>query len=973
VQSSTDGIAHLIAALLLTAGAAAAQDGVRVPRVFVESTLATDDAVAVVDRLDPSRPVSIGARIALTRADDMAGALDQRLTALATRGIPAWVAVPAPQTTAAIASWQLAARTMFAKHGTSMAIFEVVFDGQSDVIERFVLQVAATEARAVRRTTLVAVGAVDAVAASRVARRLTPDLAPYVDLLAVVPDTDASAVTDAVAALPDLRLVRRDRDAGDAGAARERLVRDVLMTIATTEIASAWRGAPEAIAAAVRALTPAAELLNHDVQVIDPAAAELAVTQGGHRVSAAVRSRLLFAEQTFSTYLVYEGAPASELIDVGVRVTVAGTPVLLDLVAGERVRVSGSTRDEASARARVALPLTGRPMLVNFSAGAEAPFVARTGVAATRQLSVAEIVARHRQYQARHDALLRHYRASALMEQHFRPSLTDPGYDVVTENEYFVDDDGVEWEERSFSVNGSKWGTDRPPFPLLQPEKVLSLPLELRLDQDYRYELDGMERIGAADCYRVHFEPTRDDAALYRGTVWIDRQTFARRRVRAVQTRTAAPVVSNEEIHSYEPVADIDGFPLLLLTKLTARQIVLIAGRNLLLEKAATFTNFRVNDEGFLEAREAARQGPRVMYRDTERGVRYFVKDGETRVVSERATASARAMAMGVLVDPSFAFPLPIFGINYLDFEFRGRPDTQFALLFGGVLAAGNLQRPKLGGTNIDASVDFFGIAAPASDRLFGAGGERDSEALLTWPLSTGLNLGWQYTAFQKAQLQYQVRYDPFVRDRTTDESFVVPSSTVTQGVGAAWEYKRGGYSLAAQGTYFARARWAPWGPADALDVDPPRTYVKYALHVTRDFFIDALQKVHVNASYFGGERLDRFSRYQFGMFDDTRLHGVPASGVRFDKVGMIRGAYSFNLFEQYRLDLFAEQAWGQDRAVDTRWQPLTGLGFAVNLRAPWNTILRGDLGKSLLPDRYADAGSTVFQIMLLKPLGGRQ
>jgi hypothetical protein len=123
----------------------------------------------------------------------------------------------------------------------------------------------------------------------------------------------------------------------------------------------------------------------------------------------------------------------------------------------------------------------------------------------------------------------------------------------------------------------------------------------------------------------VHFEPTRTDAALYRGTVWIDRQTFARRRLRAVQTRTSAPVVSNEEIHSYAPVAEVEGVPLLLMTRLTARQIVLIAGRNLLLEKAATFSSFRVNDSMFAEAREEARQGPRVMYRETERGVRYFL------------------------------------------------------------------------------------------------------------------------------------------------------------------------------------------------------------------------------------------------------------------------------------------------------------------------------------------------------------
>ncbi len=156
------------------------------------------------------------------------------------------------------------------------------------------------------------------------------------------------------------------------------------------------------------------------------------------------------------------------------------------------------------------------------------------------------------------------------------------------------------------------------------------------------------------------------------------------------------------------------------------------------------------------------------MYRETDKGLRYYVKQGNERVVSERATRTARAMAMGVTLDPSYAFPLPILGINYLNFEFRGRQDTQLAVLFAGVLAAGNIQRPKLGGTPFDASVDFFAIAVPSSDRLYEASGEREEERLLTWPLTTGLNLGWQFTPFQKVSTQYQFRFDAFARDRTT-------------------------------------------------------------------------------------------------------------------------------------------------------------------------------------------------------------
>jgi hypothetical protein len=336
--------------------------------------------------------------------------------------------------------------------------------------------------------------------------------------------------------------------------------------------------------------------------------------------------------------------------------------------------------------------------------------------------------------------------------------------------------------------------------------------------------------------------------------------------------------------------------------------------------------------------------------------------------VSERATRTARAMAMGVTLDPSYGFPLPIFGINYLNFEFMRRTDTQLAILFAGVLAAGNVQRTHLGGTPIDASVDFFAIAVPSSDRVYDPSGEREAERLLTWPLTTGLNLGWQYTAFQKLSAQYQFRFDGYVRDGTTSETYQVPASTITNGVGAAWDYRRGGYSAVLNGAWFTRADWREWGePGSPEDLEPQ--YAKFSASLSRDFYFNVFHKIHLNAAWFGGRELDRFSKYQFGMFDDTRIHGVPASGVRFEELAAFRGSYSFNIFEQYRLDLFLEHARGRDRAFDAAWQGITGIGTALNFRAPWNTILRADFGKSFLPDRYSGIGSATLQIMVLKPL----
>jgi hypothetical protein len=771
-------------------------------------------------------------------------------------------------------------------------------------------------------------------------------------------------VSDAAATTARTLLARVDSSAQlafagvssgpDVGAAQPRLMDLVLEDLgADVTIRSFHTTDP---AAELRALAPAAPLLRSDISRLDAAATKLRLSSDGKDVTDSYRFRMLFDERTFATYLVYWGDARAEPLHVAATLSMGGTPVVLDLLRGTRAAAGNVTRDDVTGSVQLQVPLTGGPMVLDFNEGATEVFADRSGVSAARELSVAEIIARHQEQQRAQDFAVRNYSADARMEQHFRATMADAGYDVVTENRYYVSGADIEWEELSFSVNGAKWGADRPPFPLLQAEKVLSLPLQLRFDTDYRYRLRGTDAVDECDCYVIDFEPVGSGTALYRGTVWIDRSTFGRVRVQTVQSGLPAPVVSNDETQHYTPVATVGGRPVFLFTRMSARQILMVAGRNVLVEKSVAFTNIQVNQQDFALARDAARASNRVMYKETDQGLRHYIKEGEARVVSSRPSSSVKALAMGVTIDPSYGFPLPIFGIQYLDFEF-GNPNTQLALLFGGVLAAGNIQRPKLGSTPFDASVDFFAIAAPSSDRLYGPEGEREDQRVLTWPISSGVNLGWQYTAFQKALFQYQFRFDGYVRDRTTAESFALPPSTITNGFGGAWEYRRGGYSLVANGTWYRRRSG-----------EQP-TYTKYTASISRDWYFKAIHKIHLNGAWFGGQRLDRFSKYQFGMFDDTRIHGVPASGLRFQELTMARGSYSFNLLDLYRLDLFLEQAWGRDRDVARAWRPVTGLGAAANLRVRWNMILRAEAGKSLLPSGYRDVGSTTFQIMLLKPL----
>jgi len=925
----------------------------------------------------PAIPMAVRVAIELEQTGTAlpAAGLETRLAEYEGLGLRLWPVISVPTDQAGVTRWRALLKPWLTRHRQLLAVLELRVTEQAIPVARFAIEAAATDLRAAAPSARLAVGGPVAVP-ERLPGLIDASVAPYVDLIAVssreLADRSLAslkATASAIkAALIDQRLP------ADPQGAQSALIDLHVSSLASQIVAIAAEGEPRALEAAISALRPLAILMNGDVDAIDPGASSLTLSSQGQDVSAQVVHRLLFENRTFGMYLFYRSDESATPLDVAINVPIEGTPVVVDLTRGSQTPARGYRRDGQTVH--VQAPRTGRPMLIDFNAEGGDVFAARSEIAAERLLSVDEIIARHRLQQASQDLLIQHYAARVLMEQHFRPTVADQGYDVVTENRYFSGPDGVEWEEQSFSVNGSHWGANRPPFPLLQPEKVLSLPLQLQFGADYRYRLNGVERTDGFDCYVVKFDPVNAKQSLYRGTVWIDRRTFARVKVQAVQTNLSAPVVSNEEVQRYRPVESVEGHPLFLFEGLTARQIVMIAGRNLLVEKLVKFSDFVVNGSDFDETRRAARAGDRIMYKETDRGLRYYVKQGTERVVRDRPTEKAKAMAMGVTIDPSFAFPLPIFGINYLNFALGGRQDSQLAMLFAGVLAAVNVQRPKIGGTPFDASVDLFVIAVPSSDRVHDAQGERPGERVITWPETTGLNLGWQYTPFQKTTFQYQFRFDGYHADTTTVAEFQVPSSTITHGVGGAYEYRRGGYSFVANGAWYERGNWKPWGlaassdPGHGLDV-PQRTYSRYSAGLSKDLFLGAFQKVHFNGAYFGGQHLDRFSRYQFGLFDDTRIHGVPASGLRFDELAMVRGSYTFNIFDQYRIDLFLERASGRDRTAGRPWQSLTGTGVGLNVRAPFGTILRADIGHSFLPDRYRGIGSTVLQIMFLKPLGG--
>ncbi len=835
----------------------------------------------------------------------------------------------------------------------------------------FLLKLAAVQIRSVRPDSLLLEGDGRVKEPERLSALYREDIAPYFDGT-VVPAAPILPRDRFDARLRELRTALDEYDpaaqilvsgaalSGDREAALRRAVVDIVSNRTAASAVTTFAGDRESVRRLI-ALSPRLSPLLADRVVALDEGGDTALSLGA---DGNVPHRLLFNADSGSTLLVYwAAAPPAEgrSIVVSLRSFVPASPTLTDPIGGRTLPILEFDHDPQSNLARARVPLSDRPMILDFPAP-----VAGATVTASAGLQVGEILARHQEAEARQANLLQRYYASVRDEIHFRPSPID-SFDVIIESRFYSDREGSEWEELSFSLNGARWGSDRPAFPLLQPEKVLSLPLDLRLDEDYRYELLGRESLSGRDCYLIRFEPLAEGRSLYSGRVWIDVESFAKLKVETVQNELSAPVVSSAEIYSYEPQAVAEGVPIYLLSALSSKQLILIAGRNLLVEKESRFYDFHINTGDFETERETARASDHIMLRDTDQGLRYFVKRGGVRQVSDELTRSAKALALGTTIDPSFDFPLPIVGLNYLDFDFMDR-DAQFALLFGGVFALGNIQKPGIFGGAFDASLDFFGIAIESNDVVFNQDGKIEDESLTSLPASLGLNLGWQATDFQKLSARYDLRYDHYGRDETAAEDFGTPTSTFTNGFTLGYEFRKRGYSLLGSGSYGRRADWEPWG--DVEEFDPAtRSYWRYRVVLGKDFFFKTFHKIHVDGGWFGGERLDRFTKYQFGLFDETRVRGVPSTAVRFAELILARASYSFNVFDQFRVEVFYDQGWGDDRAQGLERVRFSGLGLGLNLRGPRHTILRLDVGKSFLPETLQGAGTVVMQFLILKPL----
>jgi hypothetical protein len=582
-------------------------------------------------------------------------------------------------------------------------------------------------------------------------------------------------------------------------------------------------------------------------------------------------------------------------------------------------------------------------------------FADRLEVSELRELPVEEILRRLQAFEDAQDRRLHHYEATYTQHFRYRPGEGIQVIEASFEGPYFYRrGEGFDWVWRRFLVNGVLWRGEIPKLPLLQPARAAARPLEIHLDRQYRYHLRGTDTVNGRACWVVDFEPAAavEDAHLWKGTVWVDRELYARVKTRALQLGLSGDVISNEQTTLSEPV-DADGNPapweassFFLPTRVNAQELQSILNTAVQVEKESLLAGIRINAEGYSERLAAAHASPDTMLRDTADGLRYLDRaDDGTRTVRERDDPNRWFALGGVYWDETQDYPVPLVGIDFFSSDFQDT-GTQVNLIFAGVLVNGNWAEPSLFGSRWDAGARVFGFFLGGDEELYRDGELAPEETVSSREAELAFYLGRPIGSFLKLDLSYGLEWDDFGRADDTADEFVVPETTWTSSLAVDLSYSRWGYRLGLEAAVHDRHSWPAWGLPGNTEYSPEQQdFTRWSAVLGKTWWPGRFGKVGVELEHLDGEDLDRFSKYDFSTFGLGRVAGYQGGLVTATRADGVHAAGGLNIAEALRVEGRVDVVWASDEATGLDRELLAGVGLNGTVIGPWQTVINFDLG----------------------------
>ena len=657
----------------------------------------------------------------------------------------------------------------------------------------------------------------------------------------------------------------------------------------------------------------------------------------------------------------------------GVRLPLRTPVESLALLTPEHMQ-ERSLSGAAGPGATVILPLRKEYRLLRYRLAVEAiPVKEATGVGASAELTAEEIIAFERERRGVQNARVKHYEANATISIHYRLAQISQTLDQSFEARLYVHDGKEEFETKAVYINGAKWHSLEPPaLPFVAPDEVGETPLDIALDERYRYTLEGRSTVDGRECYVLSFEPIDPTQSLYQGKVYVDTTVFTRVRLETVQTALRPPLRSSEIVYRYGPVESEVG-EVWLPVYIDGQMSYELLGYTLTLERERTFSDFEVNVPGIEERVAQAFDSGRPIFRETGNTVKRVRKgpDGEETLESldkPKNTALVFGFSAGEAGDLSFPFA----GVNFFDFNFRGT-GTQFNLAVAGPFADISWNQPNILAGTVEkpwsVAVQGSFTAIELEDELAtSAGTPREDRvdilgeafrATLSIPMGDFLRWSIQGRGLYQ-NYDRQSTNDDHGEDEATSPDFVLPPTNVEGVANMRLEYSRLGYQIAPWAEWGTRSDWGPWGRcADTPDglcgvpgsrwSEDDRDFTRLGIDIRKSYYFGIFQKITLGMSGFEGRSLDRFSRFELGDFRAASVRGFNSSGIHFDRGLIGEASYSFGISRALRAEIGVEEGFirSEDDFGDG-YERVIGSGLNFEFTGPWGTFVNVRFGAAL-------------------------
>jgi hypothetical protein len=162
------------------------------------------------------------------------------------------------------------------------------------------------------------------------------------------------------------------------------------------------------------------------------------------------------------------------------------------------------------------------------------------------------------------------------------------------------------------------------------------------------------------------------------------------------------------------------------------------------------------------------------------------------------------------------------------------------------------------------------------------------------------------------------------------------------------------------------RSTWEFWGLPGNAEYDPDQQdYLRWRAFFTKTWWLPKFRSLNLSLEHLDGERLDRFSGYDFGIFGDSSVAGYQSGLVRAERADGVHVSYGLNYFDQIRFQVQGDAVWATNASTGLDRELLAGISLNGSLTLPWQLIVNFDVGYALAGPGEGNLALRIFFLRL--------